>query len=284
MFKPGRYAGDLARLDAETKSASEYPYNCQIGGFDDAVFDDPRCVLGDSSKHADVLLWGDSHAAHHVGYFKVIAEHHDLAIRNVSMSGCMPIFENSAAYAPPEIREACTKFNDRMEKEVLNYSTVVVGSAWVGFDRGNSREDIARTVEVLSAKVPHVVIALSVPLFPDYDRQCERKSVMIPGLSCATIRPYSEGLENGVNNYLVDLAETHSNVSVLDLHSLLCDKTSCQAASDGKPMYYDGGHLSMTGSQLLGRKALSIGAIPSFLSRHSSPVGELHTSSESTSD
>ena len=176
------------------------------------------------------------------------------------------------------------KFNDRMEKEVEKYSAVVVGSAWVGFDRDNSREDIARTIEVLSARVPRVVIALSVPLFPDYDRQCERKSLMIPGLSCQTVRPYSEGLENGINSYLVDLAEKHPNVSVLDLHSLLCDETSCQAASDGKPVYYDAGHLSMAGSQLLGRKALSMGAVPSFLRHYGSSGSDLHSTSESTSE
>lgn len=283
LFKPERYAGDLAKLDGETKPASEYSYNCQIGGFDDAVFDDPRCVLGNTSEPAEVLLWGDSHAAHHVGYFKVIAENQKIAIRNVSMSGCMPIFETSAAYAPLVIQEACTKFNERMEKEVGKYSTVVVGSAWVGFDRGNSREDIARTIAVLSAKVPHVVIALSVPLFPHYDRQCERKSLMIPGLSCRTDRAVSEGLENGINSYLIGLAETHPNVSVLDLHPLLCDKSSCQATSDGRPVYYDAGHLSMAGSQSLGSKALSMGAVPGFLSHHSGFGGD-HAKSASTSD
>jgi peptidoglycan/LPS O-acetylase OafA/YrhL len=265
VFKPSSYAENLAKLDGETKPASEYPYNCQIGGPDEAVFADARCVLGDPSKPARILLWGDSHAAHLVGYFKVLAEDQRIAIRNVSMSGCMPIFDTSTAYANPVIQEACTKFNERMSQEVAKYSTVVVGSAWVGFDRGNSREDIARTLAALSEKVPHVVVALSVPLFPDYDRQCDRKSLMIPGLHCRTERAASEGLENGINSYLVELAGKYPNVSVVDLHPLLCDEVVCRATSDGKPVYYDAGHLSMAGSQALGRKALSAGEIPPFI-------------------
>lgn len=268
VFKPTAYASNLAKLDGETKPASEYPYNCQVGGFDEAVFSDPRCLLGDTSKPAGILLWGDSHAAHHVGYIKVMAEHHRLAVRNVSMSGCMPIFKTSAAYAHPSIVDSCSKFNDRMEQEVEKYSTVVVGSAWVGFDLGNSREDIARTIATLSAKVPHVVIALSVPLFPDYDRECERKSLMFPGLHCKTERPLSQGLENDVNRYLTELAGKYQNVTLLDLHPLLCDQQSCRAMSEGRPVYYDAGHLSMAGSQALGYKALSLGATPSFISRN----------------
>ncbi|WP_093532869.1 acyltransferase family protein [Stenotrophomonas rhizophila] len=267
VFKPTAYASNLAKLDGETKPASEYPYNCQIGGFDEAVFSDRRCLLGDTSEAAGILLWGDSHAAHHVGYVKVLAEHNKLAVRNVSMSGCMPVFKTSAAYAHPSIVEACSKFNDHMEQEVEKYSTVVVGSAWVGFDRGNSREDIARTIATLSAKVPHVVIALSVPLFPDYDRECERKSLMFPGLHCKTERPLSQGLENDVNNYLTELAGRYPNVTVLDLHPLLCDRQSCRTVSDGRPVYYDAGHLSMAGSRALGYKAIALGETPSFIDR-----------------
>lgn len=265
LFKSSDYVARLAKLDVETKPAIRYPYNCQMGRFQEGTIDDRRCILGDASRQTDVLLWGDSHAAHLVGYFKVMAENYGLSVRNVSMSGCMPIFGVSSRYSVPSIQDDCSRFNSRMESEVSKYPVVVVGSAWVGFDRGSSREDIANTIELLSKRVPHVVIALSVPLFPDYDRRCERKSLSIPGMNCSTDRYQADGLENNVNAFLAGLASKYPNVSVLDLHPLICDGIYCNASSNGRLLYYDAGHLSMLGSQSLGEKAIGQGSAPPFV-------------------
>lgn len=265
LFKPAGYVAKLEQLDADTKPAMEYAYNCQLGSMDEAVLDDPRCVLGNPDKPVRTLLWGDSHAAHYVGYFKVLAQHHDIAVRNVSMSSCMPLFENSASYTAPSLHEACSEFNARMRQEVANYDTVVLGSAWVAFDRDNAREDIARTVAELSARVPNVVIALSVPLFLDYDRQCERKALRYPAMRCQAGRPFSAGVENGTNDNLVALAARFPNVSTFDVHPQLCGDDICYPTLQGKPVYFDAGHLSMAGSQMLGDAALASGTVPAFL-------------------
>ncbi|WP_217539166.1 SGNH hydrolase domain-containing protein, partial [Stenotrophomonas sp. GbtcB23] len=86
-------------------------------------------------------------------------------------------------------------------------------------------------------------------------------------LHCKTERPLSQGLENDVNKYLSELAGRYPNVTVLDLHPLLCDRQSCRAVSDGRPVYYDAGHLSMAGSRALGYKAIALGETPSFIDR-----------------
>ncbi|GLK94949.1 acyltransferase [Achromobacter insolitus] len=265
FFKPASYGAELAALDGTTKAASEYPFNCQIGSFDERVLTDERCVIGRKNATVKTLLWGDSHAAHYVGFFKAIGEHTGVAIRNISISGCMPLFGTSSEYTVPAIRDTCTKFNEAMELEVTKYDTVILGSAWVGFDRGNSRKDIADTVAELSKKVPHVVIALSAPLFLQYDRQCERKALMIPGMRCEEKRTQRDGPERDINAYLVELASKFPNVETFDIHNLLCEGPICRAEVQGQPAYFDAGHISMIGSERLGKEAIVQNRMPAFM-------------------
>lgn len=265
FFKPTGYGAELAKLDGTTKPASEYPFNCQMGGFDERMLTDARCIIGAKNAAAKTLLWGDSHAAHYVGFFKTIGEHTGVALRNISLSGCMPLFGTSSQYAPVTIRETCAKFNEAMETEVTKYDTVIVGSAWAGFDRDNSRRDIANTIEELSKKVPRVVIALSAPLFLQYDRQCDRKALMIPGMHCEEKRSQRDGPERNINAYLVELASKFPNVETFDIHNLLCDGAMCRAEVKGQPAYFDAGHISMTGSESLAEEAITQNHTPTFM-------------------
>lgn len=265
LFKPAGYLQALAVLDDTTKPASEYRFNCQLGAFAERELTDERCVIGDPKAPVKTLLWGDSHAAHYVGYFKELAEFTGTAIRNISISGCMPLFGTSSRYTVPAIRETCENFNNAMETEVEKYDTVILGSAWVGFDRGNSRQDIARTIEELSERVPHIVIALSAPLFLQYDRQCDRKALMIPGMQCEEKRTQHNGPENDINAYLTSLASKFPNVETFDIHGLLCKGTMCRAEVQGRPAYFDAGHISMQGSEALGQEAISRSRIPAFM-------------------
>lgn len=264
LFKPAGYEAQLARLDGATKPASEYSYNCQTGSFDEHALSDPRCVIGKTGAPVKTLLWGDSHAAHYVGYFDEIGKYAGVALRNISISGCMPLFGTSAQYTMPAIRDTCAKFNEAMETEVGKYDTVILGSAWVGFDRGNSRQDIAATVATLSKRVPHVVIALSAPLFLQYDRECDKKALTIPAMRCDEKRTQRDGPERDVNAYLIALASKFPNVETFDIHNLLCNGSVCRAEVQGVPVYFDPGHISMPGSAALGRTAIAQGRIPAF--------------------
>src|SRR5690606_5032213 len=56
------------RLLADTAPAYEFPYNCQLEQFDPGVLERPQCMHGTAGNgNPDVLLWGDSHAAHYLG-------------------------------------------------------------------------------------------------------------------------------------------------------------------------------------------------------------------------
>ncbi|WP_302478835.1 acyltransferase family protein [Achromobacter aegrifaciens] len=264
LAKPTNYVARLNALDQDTSPANGYKFNCQMAHFESGVLNDPRCILGDQSAPVRTLLWGDSHAAHFVGFFKIIAEQQHIAIRNASLSGCPPIFKKSQNYTTIGLRQACEDFNDAIEKDLNSYDTVIVGGHWFGMDLGSGRAkpDIETTIAELSTRVRQVVVALSVPLFPTFDRQCDRKALMIPGTDCVPQRQRDIGFEVSINQFLSTLAKKYPNVVILDVTDFLCDATSCTPRFLGQSAYFDGIHLSLAGSERIGAAATTKGWLP----------------------
>ncbi len=259
MIKPAGYVAQLTALDQDTKPAGEFAFNCQMRDFNPATLNDPRCILGDQHAPVKTLLWGDSHAAQLVGFFKVIAETQRVAIRNASVSSCPPIFDRSRDYTIAAIRETCAAFNDAIEKSLDAYDTVIMGSHWFSIDTGNARPDIEATVAAVSSRVRQVIVALSIPIFPSFDRQCERKALLIPGMNCQLRRERDVGFEVNINQFLSTMLKKYPNVIVLDTRDLLCDKAFCTPRFLGKPAYFDPIHLSLAGSERLGTVAVAKG-------------------------
>jgi peptidoglycan/LPS O-acetylase OafA/YrhL len=259
LVKPRGYVAQLSKLDQDTKPAGEFAFNCQMRDFNPSTLNDPRCILGDPHAPVKTLLWGDSHAAQLVGFFKVIAETQHVAIRNASVSSCPPIFGRSRDYTIAAIRETCAAFNDAIEKSLDAYDTVIMGSHWFSIDTGNARPDIEATVAAVSSRVRQVIVALSIPIFPSFDRQCERKALLIPGMNCELRRERDVGFEVNINRFLSTMLKKYPNVIVLDTRDLLCDKAFCTPRFLDKPAYFDPIHLSLAGSERLGAVAVAKG-------------------------
>ncbi|MFY0480421.1 acyltransferase family protein [Achromobacter marplatensis] len=262
LAKPVDYVARLNALDQDTKPAGNYAFNCQMATFAPVVLREPRCILGDKSAPVKTLLWGDSHAAHFVGFFKAVAEQQHVAIRNASVSSCPPIFKNSRSYTIAAIRQTCADFNDAIERDLDSYDTIILGSHWFGIDSGNARSDIEATVAEVSARVRQVIVALNIPIFPTFDRQCDRKALMIPGIDCHLERERDVGFEVSINRFLSTMARKYPNVTVLDARDYLCDERSCTPRFLNQSAYFDGIHLSLAGSERLGVAAVAKGQLP----------------------
>lgn len=270
FIKPAGYLAKLSALDQDTKPAGEFAFNCQMRDFDPATLKDPRCILGDRNAPVKTLLWGDSHASQLVGFFKVIAESQHVAIRNASVSSCPPIFKRSRDYTIAAIRETCADFNDAIEQSLGAYDTVIMGSHWFSIDTGNARPDIEATVAAVSSRVRQVIVALSIPIFPSFDRQCERKALLIPGMDCELRRERDVGFEVNINRFLTTMLKKYPNVIVLDTRDLLCDEAYCTPRFLNKPAYFDPIHLSLAGSERLGVVAVDKGLFRVDLQPHGS--------------
>jgi len=250
----------LAQVRDYTAPAYEFEYNCQLEVFDPDILQAPRCLVGATAQadppKARVLVWGDSQAAHYLGVIGSVAEADGIVVRNATFSACPPLFGGD--YSFPPYKAGCDQFRPMIESELMSrrFRTVVLGGAWNVYQAvPGFREDFERTVRQLTARGVRVVVIGQVPQFRGYNRQCELRGVRVGGLRCDE-RVADPGGDTGINHYLAEFARSTPRVTYLDVRDVVCSEHGCRPHLDGKPLYFDASHLSMSGSWRIGAKVV----------------------------
>lgn len=267
------YRLSAASMVERTQPAYKYNYNCQSSKFYKRVFDESRCVVGVENASAgqpvDVILVGDSNAAHYIGVMGEIGKAHGFAFRNASVSSCPPVFDTKHKYGMQSDGGACKKYRQALRRAVDPYGVVVLGAQWKSHDRNpDFRTDLQATVNALRARNKQVVLLGLIPHFPAYGVECELRRLRMPIVNCEERSDLGVRVNTEINDYLRKVASERSGVSYLDVDSILCPSGRCSSYLDGLPVYYNPTHLSMTGSWDIGRKLVaSKASIPDAL-RH----------------
>ena len=255
----------ISKHDYNTKPASRFPFNCQVMKYDPAQWTLDRCVNGDRSAPPETLIWGDSNAAHYVGYLKAIGESQHFSFRNISHSSCPPVLDASGLISQDRM-QSCTDFNKRAFAESKNYKTVILGGYWDTYAKMGGKEKISQAIAQLAGNGNQVIIALNVPIFVGLDRMCTAKAIRIPGMDCPATAVTADIGDSDVNNYLKEIASQYPNVTTFDIRSHICKNGTCSAYDQETLLYYDPWHLSMVGSEIVGRSALKAGLVPQAIS------------------
>ncbi|MDR2315469.1 MAG: acyltransferase [Pseudomonas sp.] len=268
-LSPQGYHAKVTEHFNQTKAAYRYDYNCQMASYDPKFMDLKRCVIGPDAQPR-VLIFGDSNSAHYVGYWKIIAEDRKMTMRNISHNSCVPFAgEKSRPYVKEASRNSCQMFNTEIRKHFDDFDTIIVSADWEGYKYRTKTyvADIDDLVKELSATGKNIIIGLKVPIFKDYDRSCDLKSLKIPGIDCASRGVYQDAGETEINNQIIAIAGKYSNVKTFTLRNYVCADGTCSAYLAGKPIYFDLGHLSMAGSEQIGRISVAEHDMPGLISQ-----------------
>ncbi|KEY88675.1 hypothetical protein PC358_05955 [Pseudomonas capeferrum] len=256
-----QYKRLISQHDYNTKPASRFPFNCQMMKYDPINWTEDQCVNGDRSVPPETLLWGDSNAAHYVGYLKAIGESRHFSIRNISHSSCPPVRDTKGILGPDR-EKSCNEFNVRAFAESKKYRTVIIGASWESYAARGGKEKFAETIAELAGNHNQVIIALNVPLFEGLDRMCTAKSIRIPGMDCPSTAILPDQGDSEVNMYLKKIAAQYPNVATFDVRPQICKDGTCSAYDKGTLLYFDHAHISMIGSEILGRSVLESDQVP----------------------
>ena len=260
------YTEGLDVLDAETDAAYNFDYNCQLHQHDPEILSDPRCLIGaeHSVKGAPrVLLWGDSHAAHHVGAIDVLGEHGGVQIRNASHSSCPPVFGGD--YSHGNYKKGCSQFRPYIREHVRagEFDVVILAAGWAKYDDPEFRSDVIETVAEIRASGASVVLLGQAPVLDTYNRECDMRWLRLGGSNCRELEVENE--KRPIESFLASLQTADGAVSFLDISEAICSPTSCPAYLDGKPLYFDKSHLSMSGSRRIGERIINRGQARTWL-------------------
>ncbi|HHQ4647060.1 TPA: acyltransferase family protein [Aeromonas hydrophila] len=265
------YSKKLSALKSTTSPAFAYQYNCQMGVYDDSVFNDERCITGTSSKPSFIAV-GDSNVAHYVGYLRVVAQSVGGTFKNYSHSSCVPFAPDVIyPYVVSEIFDSCVKYNKKIRQVIdeEQYKTVFIGATWndyfklVGEDK--FRVDFSNMLSEFTKNDRTVIIASKVPIFPTYDLKCQEKNIRLPYINCGHREGYFSNVDIEVNNVIKDVVSKNDSVHFFSVRDSVCINGFCSPYLRGVPLYFDSMHLSMEGSIHLGEEDVSNNKIPKYL-------------------
>lgn len=269
LVSPDGYEVSINDFRQYLKSRNYHDYNCQIGRHDPEIFEEERCVIGESGKQPFILVIGDSNAAHYTGYLKVIAEDLGIAVRNATHSACLPFRVDSEEYVVKHRSDSCKRYNELAFEKVKEYPVVFWAASWSDYEgRADSFwDDFALQLKELSEGNQEVVVALKAPELLNFDPDCGIKVLKFPWFSCSHRSTRNVEKYSAINDKIREIALAYVNVHIFSLEDSICDDGACSGYLDSKPIYRNEYHLSISGSEDLGRLAIDKGKVPSFMSR-----------------
>jgi peptidoglycan/LPS O-acetylase OafA/YrhL len=256
------YLSTLESLNNEAVTTNRYDYICQYWRVEEKHFSNSDCVIGSNEK-PNILLWGDSNAAHYIGVLGSIAQKQEWAFRNVSHAACPPIFNDVKPYVKIERYDDCVASIDLVRLKLQQYQTIFISAAYDSYARKSPSfmNDFEQTVRTLVKNNHQVIIIGKAPVFNDFDRHCLAKSITYLWKNCLNIVQSYQVEIDAINTRLLTFSRTIDNVEYVDFNTELC-RGGCSPYKDGMPIYFDPSHIEIQYSWQLGKQLVENNQIP----------------------
>ncbi len=269
---------DVARwVASQEQDAKSSLFNSPCLAWKETIPPAEGCLLGSTNTALpyNIVLWGDSHAAHLAPAFVGIGVHLGLMSRQITKAGCPPLL--GIRFLPvSRMTIDCPAFNDSAIKALLGNQRVrviVLAARWIHLADGTGARPISgeyqnknesrqifiaalhRTIETIVESGREVIIVGQVPS-PEFNPiTCVARARFnhwdeSPCLSMPA-KASAEG-EALVNQALNAAIGTTPSVRVIHPFDVLCSKQTCQLVSNGRPLFWDETHLSDAGARLIG--------------------------------
>ncbi len=177
----------------------------------------------------------------------------------------LPINADPVKFVTAKRLADCRNSQNIVWQAVNKYKVVIISSSWTSYQaRDKSFLDIFfKTTKALSEQGKLVILLGKIPVIPGYNRLCKEKALSFPFMLCDTQSiPLSKDVAN-INSKLKNFALKTHNVKYYDVTEYLCPNNSCSVYDkNGKIMYYDTQHLSLSASWEIGRNILKRSSVP----------------------
>ena len=271
------YQATLQAALSDVKPSFSYKYICQKSRIKAKNITDTNCIIGQTSRidsqgnayitteEPEVLLLGDSNAAHYVGMIGAFALEQGFLFRNIQINSCPPIRQKIRKYMEIKYYASCRDSLKLLWTKLADYQVLIISASWLNYQSKSSDflTDFYHTVLHLTAKNKHVIILGKVPIIRSYNINCMARSLSFPLMQC--YKP-STSLNKKIANINLELegfAKENSFVEYFDANSYLCRNNNCSAYnSRGEALYFDQSHLSVPGSWKLGKEIIKQEGVP----------------------
>lgn len=246
---PGRFAPETARIAAHLAYPEITPHpNSRCWIKPGAAFEtyDPAACLATKPGVRNVLLFGDSHAAHLRS--GLAATYPDLNIREATASGCKPVL-SPGPKSRPECRQLLAyMFGDYLPRHPGGW--VLISARWDVHDLAAA----ARSIDWLRAHGFRVILSGPVVTYRLPLSQLLALSMQRHEMKLAD--RFRDPAAGGLDTAFADVARRHGALYISPYRALCASGPSCRTlAADGAPLQWDEAHLTHEGSLLVAASA-----------------------------
>jgi peptidoglycan/LPS O-acetylase OafA/YrhL len=272
---PGRF--DRAVITAEQAAEDYNPLRDMCN--DAPIINHPEnlagCTIGDQTKmQVSALLWGDSVADSFApGIDKAFSDMGIKAIQSTKNS-CAPLLKAYLTRASAEAAQACQNYNHAVIEYLQKHpeiQTIILAASWPDVAAHISYEAYDRaavsaearmaalemthneTIKTLRSMNRKILVISAVPHFTHNPPAClARQKLFDDPESFACLPTMRKDFDEGAKP-VIGLHERlrKEGVTVFFPHQSLCDEGACHAVQGMDILYYDPGHLSVTGARFL---------------------------------
>jgi hypothetical protein len=251
---PQRFPPEARVFLQATEDFNKDRYKCHMRS-DRPVAYETACVYGDRSAAPSFAVWGDSHGAE---LAKVLGERlasQGASLRSLTMSGCPATLSRGPVCRDHNIAMLAAIENDPAMR------VVVLASNLHGSDKfaRESVEGVKATALELQKAGKQVVLVYPIPTH-DFDPPSLLAIAARSGADVAKVgmaRARHEDKSGWIVADFERFTKTHGLIGV-DPADFLCDEETCRVyRSDSGVLYYNQGHLSLTGAGLLADRILA---------------------------
>jgi len=268
-----KYRTKIKKVSYQTNAARSFSFICEARLLTIEDIKNKDCVVGyKKALGHDILVWGDSNAAHYVGMLHVFAKHEKYKFKNLSASSCPPLRSDPQRFVTRKVYESCRESLELIDKSLSRYSTVIIAAAWSNYTKRDEvfLEVFFDTVNSLVAEGKRVILLGRVPIFSSYNRKCKKKAISLKVMDCDIPKqPIYRSIAK-VNLELEAFARSIEGVSYYDANDTLCPNGQCSVADkNGRSLYYNSSHLAYYGARKLGNDIYRSSGVPDAFKRSS---------------
>lgn len=228
---------------------------------------DSACIVGArDAKPTRVLLFGDSYAAQFASFFDTLGKQYNFSVKVVTTSMCYPLLDthNNLPSSDPTVQqpEKCHRQIKYLTKTINNYDVVILGGTWRGYLNTNYKvngqnfdfnSELKNTLSELSTHNKKIIIIAAIP-------------VVVAGEFSSFIRRYNLHLNASIKDYqftfddgkkykdmMKKIIGEDPNIYYFDVNQDLFVKIHTLPFLGKNLLYYNEGHISQNGSELLAK-------------------------------
>lgn len=247
----------LAAIAAARSAKVPAPAACHVALRFSGLTPTQDCLIGAAGATPRILLWGDSHAQHHVDLIRQDGIRNGYAAIARTMSACPPLAYVQTGQT--RLRVDCLKFNAAVADEIsalapMGLKGIVLAARGFDYpaapaaDMARWQENLRGTLAMARGLRLRVLVIAPVPTWKFPVPECLAHLTIV---QCGISRAMLDHNRAPLVAALMKTVAEFDNARLWDPINSFCDGQVCLPVRDGVILYWDASHLTLSGSRSL---------------------------------